>query len=81
MAISVKELKELTEADLIDRHDKAGQHTQVGVNYYLEELRSREITSYAKKMDRFTRGIFWMTLIVTIATCINVGIFVWERLQ
>ena len=78
MAISVKELKELTEAELIVRHDKAGQSTQVGVNYYLDELRSRQMATYANRMDRLTRGIFWMTLVVTLATCINVVIFAWS---
>ncbi len=79
MAHSIKDLKEQTDDEIIKRHDNAAQNTAVGVSYYLEELRARKMESYAQKMDRLTAGIFWMTLVVTIATCINVAIFVWEK--
>ncbi len=33
-----------------------------------------------KRWTDLPLAFFWMTLVVTIATCINVAIFVWEKL-
>lgn len=56
-------------------HDKMAEHTQVGLNYVKDEIRSREMERFSRRMDRFTLGIFWMTLIVTFATLTNLGVF------
>ncbi len=76
MSKSITELREMSEQQLIDTHDELAATTEVGINYYLEELRSRKMAAYARRMDRLTAGIFWMTLIVTLATLVNVTIFI-----
>ena len=77
---SIEELKRLTDYELTERHGEVAKTTVAGINQYLEELRARQMQTYAVKMDRLTAGIFWITLVVTIATCINIAVFVWEKL-
>ena len=43
MSEAYKDLKKLSREELIKKHDAAAEHTQVGVNYYLAELRHREL--------------------------------------
>ena len=43
MSEAYKDLKKLSREELIKKHDAAAEHTQVDVNYYLVELRHREL--------------------------------------
>ena len=54
-------LKILTDAELIRQHDNVAQHTVVGIQYYLDELRYRE-------QSKITNQIWWFTMVVTFAT-------------
>ncbi len=120
MIFSYSELKEISDEEIIKRHDSAAKNTSVGISYYLEELYRREqgrqieniiksteqmlIISrnqskqieemvYASKQMvelsqgqsnqtdkmlnlneetvKYNRKILWLTVIVTIATIIN----------
>ncbi len=75
-AKSLNELKSLSDEDLIRLHDDAANNTIVGINYFLEELRSREAAKINSQVAKLTFWIFWLTLIVTIATLINLYIFI-----
>ena len=68
------ELKRLSDDQIIAAYDVAVERTLVGADYYLEELRSRRQTRVAGEVEKFTRWIFGLTLIVTVATIVNVVI-------
>ena len=42
MSHSLEELRKLPDEQLIIEHDKHAKHTQVGINYYLDELYRRD---------------------------------------
>ena len=72
MAHTFTALRDLSEEQLIDRHDKvAGSHSP-GVDYYLRELARRDQDRQTKAMLRYTWWIRVMTVVMTIATIINV---------
>lgn len=68
------DLRSLPEDELIARHDDLVTRSRVStsVTYYLEELRYRRQLCISAKVERFTKLIFWLTLIVTAATILNV---------
>jgi hypothetical protein len=69
-AVTYRELLKMTEDELISRHDALAAPTgyvHVGVDYYLEALRS-------KAMLRYTWWITAMTFIMAVATIINLVI-------
>ena len=41
-------------------------------------MRSRRQSRVAESVEKFTKRIYWFTLVVTIATVINVGIVLYE---
>ena len=49
------ELKNLSEDELIAEHDDLAGHTDVGLNFYLEELRYRHHARVASKLEGFTK--------------------------
>ena len=72
MAHSMEELKKLSDAELIRRHDEEARHTVVGTQYYVDEVRYREQARLTGVMLRLTVAIFVLTGIVTVATLHNV---------
>lgn len=75
LAKTLTELEKMTDEELKDGHYQAAQNTVVGVNYHLEELRVREMAGYARRMDLLTKCIGGMTLVVTVATILNLLLF------
>ncbi len=67
-------LCELSDDDVIARHDALveGGRVTTSVNYYLEELRHRRQSRIADRVECLTWCIAGMTLVVTIATLVNV---------
>ena len=47
MAHKLHDLRALSDADLVARHDDLAQNTFVGIDYYLSELRRRELARQA----------------------------------
>jgi len=43
MSYTMEQLRATSDADLVRGHDEAAQHTVVGVNYFLDELRRRDV--------------------------------------
>ena len=79
MARKWQDIRSLTDEELIAAHDGKAATTGVGIQYYLDELRYRsqtriveEQSRIAARMERFTQYIFWLTVIVTIATLGNI---------
>ena len=70
------DLQKMSDEDLITEHDRAAKNTVLGTRSYLDELRYRNQARVSAQVERFTRWIFWMTLVVTGATVINVAVLV-----
>jgi len=76
MARSIRELRSASEKELIQEHDELAEHTLPGVDYYLNELARRESARQQATMIRLTYAIAAMTLVVTIATIVNLIVFI-----
>lgn len=72
IAASLAKLRAMSNDELIKNHDETAKHNDVGVSYYLEELARRDQERQTKAMLRYTRWIIAMTVVMTIATVINV---------
>lgn len=72
MAHPIADLKKLSEAELIRKHDEQAKHAVVGTQYYVDELRHRQQTRLTRVMLRLTIVITVLTGIVTVATLYNV---------
>ncbi|ACV22782.1 hypothetical protein Shel_17630 [Slackia heliotrinireducens DSM 20476] len=72
MSSSYSELKELSDEELIARHDNHARTTSVGVSYYLDELARRESGRINESMLKCTKWITAMTTVMLGATIANV---------
>ena len=57
MALRLAELQELSDDEVIKRYDKIAKHTQVGAQYYMDELNRRYQERQTDSMLRFTKWI------------------------
>lgn len=73
VAPKIAQLRRMSDDDLIAKHDEAVDKvgSEPGVSYYLEELARRGQVRQADDMLGYTRRMDRMTLVVTIATIIN----------
>ena len=76
MAETISELRALSDEDLIRRHDDHAPNVQVATGHYLQELYRRDQKRGTEAMLSHTRRITWMTVVITVATLINLGILV-----
>ena len=72
IALPLHELRSMSEADLIRRHDEEAQSTVTGVDYCLDELHRREQERHTLAMLALTKQMRWMTVVITIATIVGV---------
>ncbi|MDE2716949.1 MAG: hypothetical protein OXI33_08030 [Chloroflexota bacterium] len=72
MSETVEQLRALTDEELVRRHDRHAQSTVVGTQHYLDELNRRYQERQTASMLRFTKWITFMTVVITIATLVNV---------
>jgi hypothetical protein len=72
--LTIAQLQTLPDEELIKQHDAiiATHNIVVGVQYFLDELRRRESSRQQETMLAYTRQIRVMTVIVTVATIVNV---------
>jgi hypothetical protein len=73
-APTIAQLMRMTENEIIQMHDQLAARTEVDVRYCLDELARRENAQQVKSMRRLTIGITLLTIIVTVATIINVAL-------
>jgi CHASE3 domain sensor protein len=90
---SVEELEALTREQVIERHDahvkEARSSNKQGVRLqwleraqvYRDELTRRETVRLTKSLNRLTKWIVWLTVIITIATLVGVGLTLWTLLS
>lgn len=74
MSETIAELRLLDDDELIERHDRSAEHTVVGVQHYLDELRYRQQSRIVEKTETLTKYILWLTAVVTFLTVVNVGV-------
>ena len=74
MAESRTELRELTDDELIEKYDQTARNTQVGLRHWADELNRRSQKRQTDSMLRLTRSINRMTVVITVATVMNVTI-------
>lgn len=79
MSETLKELRSLSDEELVTRHDGLARGTQVGVQHYLSELARRDHDRQTKAILRYTVWITIMTVIITIATVLNVFLFLYSK--
>jgi len=72
MSESLKALREMSEGELIKKHDELAASTQVGVNHYLQEIARRDQDKQTMAMLTYTKWITIMTLIIAGLTILNV---------
>lgn len=72
MSLTYRELRKISDDELIDQHDKESKYTVVGTGYYLEELARRDSQRVNDSMLRCTRWITVMTAVMLLATVANV---------
>lgn len=71
MSEPLKELRALSDEEVIARHDKLAEQTVVGTLHYLNEIARRDQDRQTQAMLRYTQWITYMTIIMTIATILN----------
>jgi hypothetical protein len=71
-APTIEKLRLMTDEQLIKEHDKGVTGVQLGVSYYLDELSRRNNSRQTETMLRYTKWITFMTVVMTIATSINI---------
>ena len=80
-ALSLSDLQNLTDDELVERHDAQARTTVVGTQYFEDELNRRYQERQTKAMLRYTAWITAMTVIITLATLASVGLTVAVLLQ
>lgn len=53
-------------------HDTIAIHTEVGVQFYLDEINRREQNKQTDLMVKYTKQMLWLTIFVAALTVINV---------
>lgn len=72
MSRTLEQLRKMSTQELVTEHDRIAKSTQVGISYYLEELSRRERDKQTETMLSYTKAILLLTVVVTIATILNV---------
>lgn len=78
MARTWAELKELPDEELIKEYDKLAKDTVEGTKQYLAELRHRDLKRQSDTMLKYTKQVKLMTIIITVATIINVVVLIFR---
>ncbi|MGN6815759.1 MAG: hypothetical protein ACTHK3_06705 [Solirubrobacterales bacterium] len=70
-AKTIKELRALSDEELIEQYDQLATHTQVGTSYYEAELGRRGIERQNQLMIRLTWAIAGLTAINAIGVVVS----------
>jgi hypothetical protein len=72
---SIRKLRDTPDEEFIRDHDVLAEGTVASVHYYLNELARRESARQQATMIKLTCAIATITLVVTIATIVNLIVF------
>lgn len=71
MSETVAKLRQLSDDELVRLHDAHAKNTVVGTAHYLGELERRHQQRATDAMLGYTRQITRLTVVITIATVVN----------
>ncbi len=75
MSYSYSTLMDMTREEVVAAYDKMAANTQIGLNYYTDELRRRDFEHHNRVITKLTWAMAAMTAAVLIATIVNVVLF------
>jgi hypothetical protein len=70
MQPQVARLRAMSDEELVAQLDRIAEHTQVGSQFYLDELRRRETDRQTAAMLRFTNTIRRLTWVIAVLTVV-----------
>lgn len=73
MAIGLRyaQLQEMTDGELIEKFDSTSKSSQVGVTFFIEELRIRAANRQAKRLERMTWAVVILSAVMTVSTLVQ----------
>lgn len=71
MAPTYDQLRQLSDAELVDLYDKTAESVIVGLNFILDELRRRETVRQSEAMVAMTKKVVTLTYVIAALTLIN----------
>jgi hypothetical protein len=81
MASQLRDLRAMSDEQIIALHDADAKSTVVGVNYFLEELARREARRNANAVQQDTSTMKWLTIAITVMTLVNTAFVAWSALR
>jgi hypothetical protein len=76
MAQSFEDLRKLSKEEVIELYNRAaGLDVHPGLAFFRDELAHREVDEQNQRLIKMTKGIWWMTFAITLATIVNVILF------
>ena len=72
MAPTLQQLREMSDDELARMHDDAARHTSVGTQWYIDEIRNREVGRQTATLVDLTKSIRTLTVAIAIMTAANV---------
>ena len=66
------DVKKLSDSELIAEYDARAGNTELGTKFFEAELRDRHQSRIAARVKMLTWLIFWLTVVVTVATIVSV---------
>ena len=76
MDLTYRELRELSDDQVVDMYDAEAERVGISLNFLRDELLRREQANQAATIVKLTWWITLMTVVVTVATVVNVIIAV-----
>lgn len=78
--MNIEDLRNVSEEELIRGHDSDMHNRAPHYNVYLDELARRETLRQGERMEKLTRSINALTIVITIATLVGVALTAWSLL-
>jgi len=75
MALSYADVRALDDVAAAEHYDKVAEHTADSLNFWRDEMFRREQARQTGEMLALTRQVRWLTVVVTVATLLNVALF------
>ena len=62
MSLSIRALHSLSDDELVALHDRQAEHTTIGIDYYLDEIRRREQLAMMRSSEALARASHRLTV-------------------
>ena len=71
MALTLSELRGLSDDELVERYDAMAQSTSPGLNFWIQELLRRDSLRLANANLEHAREVARLTRVITVLTAVN----------